>query len=1658
MSLHPINTTEQLRSTYKRYLKTIYPFQNELLRSEFWKRLDEPDRLVKGPLLEASPPFKPGVTINQLISDNVLHPSFKTVCESTEYLQDPPLPSNRPLYLHQDRAIQHVVQHKRNLIVATGTGSGKTETFLIPIINHLLQEQEQGSLKNPGVRALLLYPMNALANDQLARLRVLLQEYPAITFGRYTGETRERKKDAEDAFFSLPNAGPRIKNELLSREEMRESPPHILLTNYAMLEYLLLRPQDTELFDGPTGRYWRFLVVDEAHVYDGANGIEVAMLLRRLKDRVVQSKTGRLTCIATSATIGKGPEDFPEIAQFAENLFGEPFSPDDVFAAEKQPLDKLGAVWGKGTADLYRELEKNANTPQTIAGIAQKHHVPSSIVDHITREKESHTALYRLLQGDERLQFLQRLLRERPALLTTIAGEIFPELEQKGAEDAIIQLINLAVQARPDGDSLPLLPARYHVFARALEGAFACLNTEAHADNNPRIYLNRHERCTEVGCNAQVFELATCARCGVTYIVGEKVSSDVSGKWQNHIHPLQGDLATGQGGQRVYYIIADVLPEVNEDEIATKPSAEVHEWQLHTLCLKCGAVGDYNQLDCGCQGPTRTVRLAPFDGSDEDAMYCPSCSTRSRSTVYRLLTGKDAPVSVLTSSLYTELPPSDDIEMQEIPGQGRKLLMFADSRQDAAFFAPYLERNYENLLQRRLINQAIRGDEVALSGQLRLNSIAKRLLKQAENAGIFTRRQDYDEKMGQMKMWLMREMMSWGFRQSLERLGLLQFRLIRPERWQPPQPLLQAPWNLSRDEAWTLICLLMNTLRRAGVMSFPDGVDARDDFFTPMNRPYYVSDLSLTDPKLKRQYAVLGWMPRRGSNGRLELLNHLLTRINPDMPSEQRKKQAREALSKLWETHLLQPGSVWNEYFLVKSLGAAGTAYQLDYALWEWQPSTAETSLWRCSQCHNITYHSLQGVCTTYGCNGTLESLSFTDLQQADNHYRHLYNHMQPMSVSVQEHTAQWRAAKAREIQDDFIKGEINILSCSTTFELGVDVGALQAVLMRNVPPTTANYLQRAGRAGRRKNSPAFVLTYAQRRSHDLAYYRQPEKMVNGKVSTPSVAIHNPKIVRRHMQSLFIAAFLRWCVDTHGRFRERKEMRVGSFFVPESGLPSGPDLFRKYLDQRPKAVKEALLRIVPPDMHDEMQIHTWGWLDALSNEEKNGLFDLAEATVLEDVQLYEELRQQAREQDSKQGDFLASRYRNVLNTIKKRDLLNYLGRRNVLPKYGFPVDVVPLRTDHIPDNIAADVELQRDLRIALSEFAPGSQLVAGKKIFTGGGLYKQPNKDWETIQFAICPDCGRFNKQKGDTPLTHCQSCGAAVSVGAPGRGGVMIKPEFGFVAKREIKLPRPGENRPPRLYSSRVYFDNYYVPEHLRDRAAELDHMDTPQPVPSISGNMAQFSVRFSRFGQLTQVNHGTGGRGFLVCAYCGYAGKAPPPMPVGSRRSRGGKKRQAKHKNPRTGKECTGFTKVYRLGHDFITDVLELQVNGPIANVVNVPPGKDLWRSLLYALLEGASAALGIRRSDLNGTLYRTNTSPVPALIFYDDVPGGAGHVKRIQDNFPAVFRAAQERLSVCECGPETACHECLWNYYNQPFHDQLARGIALEFINLVLADIGT
>ena len=260
---NPIETARKVEDSYREYIATTIHFADADLQGQLEEILRKPGYLAKGPFLEAAPPYRKDKTVAELVNEKVLCKSMLGLGGGKPENFDP----HRPLYVHQVRAIRKAASG-RNYAVVTGTGSGKTECFLLPILNDILSEFEEKG-HSAGVRAMILYPMNALANDQLKRLRMLL-EGTDITFGRYTGDTEETESKALPKWKEENPGQDKLPNEIISREEIRKNPPNILLTNYSMLEYLLLRPEDAPLFGGAFGANWRHIAIDEAHIYSGA--------------------------------------------------------------------------------------------------------------------------------------------------------------------------------------------------------------------------------------------------------------------------------------------------------------------------------------------------------------------------------------------------------------------------------------------------------------------------------------------------------------------------------------------------------------------------------------------------------------------------------------------------------------------------------------------------------------------------------------------------------------------------------------------------------------------------------------------------------------------------------------------------------------------------------------------------------------------------------------------------------------------------------------------------------------------------------------------------------------------------------------------------------------------------------------------------------------------------------------------------------------------------------------------------------------------------------------------------------------------------------------------------------------------------------------------
>lgn len=1607
--MNPTDVYESLHDSYLRYLETSFHLKNPLLLEQFRDLLRDKTQppLVRRPILEISPGFRSGSSIEQMIEEGILPKVFRKLEEDI---------LKRPLYSHQDKALRKAIQDRRNLVVATGTGSGKTETFLYPIINHLLRELEKGTLKYPGVRALLLYPMNALANDQIARLRTLARIFPEITFGRYTGETDQDYNGALRNYHVFHNGEDPLRNELICRDQMRDTSPHILFTNYAMLEYLLIRPQDSPLFGGG---HWRFLVLDEVHSYSGALGVEIAMLLRRLKDRVVQSEQGRLQCIATSATLGGGEKDFPKIAQFASDLFGESFGSDDIIGAGHVELKSETSAWGSGPPDMYAALAEaifssGNHAIEHLADIAKEYGAPDRVVAAAVaaagnaKGKEAYQGfLYHLMEGDITVRGLREQLNEKRAM----------ELQevQGGKERETVNLVALGAQARRAGSPIPLIPARYHIMARAISGIYAWFD----ADGKPQLLAKRERHHQYAGSKYAVFELASCNRCGEVMLVGEEKGGILAQPPDVGDDPIANlnwfQLSAEENDSTVD---EDEAVEADEDlsrvcSVNTSPMR---------LCRVCGRIGDASTFDFEvCEGhSSEIVQIFKIENKPHRNVprQCPSCRNLYGSVASRIVTGKQAPVAVLATALYQKLPESPLSKEAALPGGGRKLMMFSDSRQDAAFFAPFMDNTYNKFKQRRYLVEALGGQ----SEPIDLQEWVQRVGKVAGNAGEWDEESSVAKRKKDAGRWVLREWMAIDRRLALEGAGCVVFGLRKPELFLALPVLSGAPWNLNQDEQWTLVQILLDTIRYQGVVSFGDddgvfnGIEPSDAMFAPRNVACYLRGTNGSSKK-----RIHAWEPAQNhTNKRLDYLYRVLQRKG--ISDDRAKEHAFSALSEIW-TSINHPNGPLGKLFERVAHRDESNLLRLKPNWWQVR-SAGDNDIYRCDTCGTVTAFAVNDVCPMSGCFGNVRLYPSMDRQR--NHYFNLFTSMTPIPLKVREHTAQLTKEKAFETQQDFISGKVNMLSCTTTFEMGVDVGDLQAVFMRNIPPSPGNYVQRAGRAGRRADNAAIIVSFAQRRTHDFSYFENWRRMVQGSVRPPSIHLENIKIIRRHIHAEAMADFF--------KATEVFSDRLESLFDPSS---SRPEELRGYLAKHHEHIRARLKRITPSSSHATLGIDNWGWLDGqgMSEEDKRECFSGRLENASLDVYGDWNALQRAEETASQQKNHKSAElFLRQLNTLKKRSLLGKLGTYGLMPKYGFPTEIVELKL-HSSSKESGEIELDRDMKLALSEFAPGNQVIAGGKVWMSQAVVL-PSGDRKLHEFSYwhCDVCGFFSAEnivstgsESDSVENRACYCDGPESIE---QARIYIYPEFGFST-----ASGSGENVGDERPSLKSYSESFF-------------HDDTIECEFTPIAELPSVYYREAKQGWIHVINNNRGDD-FYICEWCGYATRDNPVYaPRGN----------AHHVKPWASDQHCANTRLARrgLGYRYRTDVLELRF--PLDDVVDRlglhgrAEFQSLWLSVLYALVNGACQALDLDERDLGGCLYVSQKGH-PSLVLFDTAPGGAGFVHEIRDHLPEVMKNALHLLDCKSCGEDSSCIACLRTYFNQRDHNRLRRGLAKSYLSALM-----
>lgn len=1591
---NPIQTARTIENLYREYIATTIHFADADLQFQLESILNKRRYLAKGPYLEAAPPYRRASSVRDLVNEGLL-------CEGMLELGgfDP----DRPLYVHQERAVKKALQG-RNYAVVTGTGSGKTESFLLPIINDILTEFEKEGFSS-GIRAMVLYPMNALANDQLKRLRQLL-EGTNITFGRYTGDTEAFPSKAIEKWKGENPGQTKLPNEIISREAIRQNPPNILLTNYSMLEYLLLRPEDAPLFGRAFGANWRHIAIDEAHVYTGALGTEIAYLIRRLKARIA-SETGaapKLHCYATSATIGS-EEDVPNVARFSQGLFGEPFSSNpedlDVVTSEKDsPVDALDAEpWGALPLGIWSELREFIGQDQNAAkGKIEellKPHVPQEIITKMEREDSLLLGLGRVLLGEASTAALVKKmslelldLTDATELKNIGIGGLADDDEGIETLASMVEVLSWTQRA----EDIPILTSRYHSFLKAPEGIFLNLRERKLIECKTTLEISAE------GYEVPVYETSVCRHCGQAYILGKEspISSTNFNTWLNPKH--FGIDADDDFIPRDYYRIIPPDEEADPEETV--------QW----ICPICGSLSEDDS------GPSHRFVHEPCDRillahneAQEDNAKCNHCGYISRTAIQPMRVSPEAAGSVVCYDLVRDIPsfnegsegkPRSRFSKAE-KKHGGNVICFSDNRQDAAFFSPAMKRTYGSITVRQLIREAVEakssdGDGCTPTQACRW--IAETGFKR------YVGFMDAGAKTDQAEAWMIDELTAEDSRNSLEGLGIMRVEptlFIEKLDDEDVSAVIEEdvadlkktiPWLDEADYKLFLIESL-ETLRERGAIEVPVGVDSyRTNHLTRANDVVYGDESSE-----KNDIKFIGSVSSTVDNKRVAFIRKYARRVRGENVS---REEARAILRKLFDflTEYLE-GFFDAEGYLIGNR----ERFQLNKDMWRLYPHKEEDIVFRCNICGCESHRDTNGVCTTNKCEGTLEKMTFAEARGKDRFYKDAYCE-EALPIEIEEHTAQLSSERARLVQSRFIKGEVNVLSCTTTFELGVDVGDLRAVFMRNVPPSTANYTQRAGRVGRRAGMPGFALTFCRLRPHDIAHFGHPKQIIAGDIRVPFCYMDNPEIAIRHVFAVAMSEFFRYMRDIENKDCSHT---YNEFMALKDDSPQGAKQLSAYLNSHPSSILSQLGVLFPSSegISSDIGIADWSWISELLSPEKGRLTRIHDIKRSDYARIEEALN---RSDDS----FERSKLEKSKGALEKETTISTLAENGILPKYGFPTDLVELHLNELDHRKREEkLQLQRGLRQAIREYAPGSEIVAGGELWRSTGIRKKKGHELITRSYGKC-SCGIFVWPIDDlSNECECPVCHETVQLKKK-----MLIPSLGFEGQKVKK--GIGLRKPRSTGYTKIYFSQHSLNEV------------TPSSYSFPGGTVA---AKFSGSGQLCAVNS-NGKAGFQICCYCGAAAGAKDEV------------RHAEYcekYNP-----VPSYNRIDALGTAFVSDVLEL-----VLSIENQPEADEHgWESVMWAIFTAAARILDIPQTELGGTLY-LNDHKTMSFLVYDDVPGGAGHARQLSEMVDKLLREAYSIVDNCSCGSDTCCYGCISNYGNQNRQAYLSRGAAAEILGALL-----
>ncbi|WP_341678712.1 DEAD/DEAH box helicase [Niveibacterium sp. SC-1] len=1664
------------------------------LRDVFARQIGSPGSYLGEPVFEATFGWQPAeVSMHQLIGDLL---SERTVAA----MDRPPggddsgyrFPRDAFPYQHQLDAWRHLgAEQPRSVVVTSGTGSGKTECFMVPILDRLAREQEATQQKLVGVRALFLYPLNALIQSQQERLHAWTAGFEKdVRFCLYNGNTPEEVPQ---------HRRNQATNQVIDREMLRASPPPILVTNATMLEYMLVRAQDAPILQASQGKL-QWIVLDEAHTYVGSQAAELALLLRRVL-HAFGVKASDVRFVATSATIG-GDEAARDLQTFLAHLAGLPEDQvhvvsgkrkipeleagDDAFGAAS--LDQLCAVSPTAPAERYTALCANATAKRL------------------------------------RQLFVSESIRARQLrdIVEALGGSsTIAHTDQIKA----LRWLDLLTSAK-SSEGLPFLPLRAHIFHNVLAGLWACADpacsckkgTALAAEAWPfgMVFMEERQHCD---CGSPVFELRSCSDCNTTYLWAARAIDR-----ETSVCRLTHSSAEVEDEFLLDVETADDEASATQDKLIESPLliANAHGNGHSRLLI------DRKTLEIDPEDRSSALELQAYDAvcidNDETpSLICPDCGGHDgdgHRFFRRAILGAPFLLGEIIPTLLEFCPDFDAIGVapMALPRRGRRMITFTDSRQGAARIAVKLQQESErnavrSMIYRRML-QAGRAAGGAEAEEIRnrINAIRRLAGDPAIIDALISSENDRLAALSTPQAVPWRDIVSWlatnesdvcdwahdyYFRRDPQTFGgatgkevlasILTMREFarRPKRLNSPEtmglvavryPKLDAVKSLPDNacgltlQEWKdfLKIALDFWVRESTFIDLPDSWRVWGG--NKLARKWLMSPKS-SDPQSNR-YKRWPQCNPKGSHPRLVRLLAYVLKLDPMEPRGRDLIDTllREAWGALTNGSALLKGSSEGHFLEMEDIAFAPitkgwvcpvTRRVLDTTLRGVTPYLPRKDLSeRHAKCRSIEIPLCDVALHDFASEDErlaairawLNTEPGIQILRDEGLWSDLNDRVVEGSryIRTAEHSAQQSGARLQEYERDFKSGRINLLSCSTTMEMGVDIGGISVVAMNNVPPHPANYLQRAGRAGRRAETRSVALTVCKNNPHDQGVLHNTLWAFQTRIAAPKVSLSSAIIVQRHVNSLLLSHFLKREIAGHGT---PEKLDMAWWLLPQGNAPA--DRFHAWAacfnDLYETAVSGGLRGLIRHTCHEG--------LVTLS-----GLAKRAADMVLkhrgEWFAQYDVIQQQLAEFMGPGGNNAAFTALTMQSDrLSKEYLLRDLAAAGVLPGYSFPTDIASLDTltyseivhqnavqsRSRDDNAFRRRELpSRGIAVALREYAPGAEVVIDGLVYQSRGVTlnwhlpatAQAASEIQKLRRAWrCKRCGSSGTCVSAEKIATCPDCGAAIS--ATDETLFDYLDPAGF-AVDICSTPHNDVS------------EQSYVPV----QRPWVDARGQWRPL----SNPALGQVRASDSGTVFHYSAGASSTGYAICLHCGRA----EPMPSDSKQlpdmfqdQKTGHYKEHRRLRGRDGGEnavCSGsyshfaIKRDLRLGHESSTDVLEILLYGLDGKPLN---DVSVAYSIAVAVRTAVAAMLGIEIDELGCEskpvqLYGDKSGQ--AIVIYDH--GASGYSSSIVDRIDEILRVAYDSLH-CAADCPNACQHCLLQFDTRYRLRDLNRYAALAFM---------